>query len=227
MRNTPFLLGRCITILIVICLAIPASAASPDKQATPTDKEATRPAWEWTLEERLAKRFDPLSITDRHVAHEKFNAECCHEYSHGPETNFIQGFRDPELFLPHEVFSALLTAFYPKDRELEARQREGYSEGMEEFGYDKQVFWSTLEKMAEPYLATQWKDHSGTHAHVQEALDRQCRALYDALQLARAEFPQFDRFLYTRIAPGSQRDGWNSAKDQAAQLRFEAGGCRH
>src|SRR4051794_19356615 len=79
----------------------------------------TTPPWEWSDEERLARRFDPLSIRERAAARPAgaaTSASRVHSNQMGGVEisaaadlpNFISGARNPELFMPFELFSSLI-----------------------------------------------------------------------------------------------------------------------
>lgn len=79
-------------------------------QTPPEAPEKPKPAWQWTDEERLAARFAPGSAAERLAA---MTAPSARRYpeSRGPEPRFrdvVDGRRDPQLFMPLEVFGHLV-----------------------------------------------------------------------------------------------------------------------
>lgn len=182
---------------------------------------AGRRPWQWTVEERLALRFDPEHIKARRLAQQADDPRAATDGSAtgtaGRRVTIygIDGARNPELFLPHELFDGLLTGFTP-DLELRARQRQSFARAIRAFGYDDAEFWRRLEVVSAEYVALKYDGRADRTAL--------CRARHAALQAARNTFGGFDVFLYTVIAP-SARKAVTSEVDDAARLRDEAVGC--
>lgn len=191
--------------------------------ATLSDAGATgRRPWQWTVEERLAVRFDPEHIKARRLAQLADDPRAATDGSAtgtaGRRVTIygIDGARNPELFLPHELFDGLLTGFTP-DLELRARQRQSFARAIRAFGYDDAEFWRRLEVVSAEYVALKYGDGRADWT-------ARCRARHAALQAARNTFGGFDVFLYTVIAP-SARKVVTSDVDDAARLRDETAGC--
>ena len=186
---------------------------------------ADRPkrVWEWSVDERLAERLDPAHILERQVAYERAHAKAL-QRSPDPEpqpANFahvIDGRRNPELFLPHELFDALMTGL-TGDGTLRGKQRAYYGRAIRAFGYDDAEFWAQLESVSALYLAVRSSGRA----------DAVCGARHDALQAARELFgrERFDEFLYVVIAPSSQKsEAATDAGHLAEELRRAVRGCR-
>jgi hypothetical protein len=132
------------------------------------DNSASKPAWKWTLEERLAARLDPAAIKARHIkeaAYQKAMAEHwkklgiakedaaeedASDNSSNAVTSTINGSESPELFLPSELFEHLLEGFSSDEVDrVEIRRLYGDRATALGFGSD---LWSRLEKVVSPYL---------------------------------------------------------------------------
>lgn len=194
-----------LALTLMCAFAVPMSARSPA---------------EWTLEERLAKRFNPADMDDRNQAY-----HAAHPGSDGGYVRYlgvgehivdetIDGSRDPELFMPHEVFRALLTGVKGPVWE---RQRAFNRAGVRQFFGDDEVFWSEVTRLALPLTTL-----------VEPSEDERCRAQYAVLQSVRTRFgaAAFDEFLYTIVAPSMQYSATTTtAVDLEGMLRREANGC--
>lgn len=185
---------------------------------------ASKCAWEWTLDERLADRFDPAKIEEREQAYRSSHPQMGPDspLSKGELRYRIDGRRNPELFVPHELFDALLTGLGPNESRR-TNQREFYRKQLQKIGFDGETFWPALASVSGPYLALQ--DRVITRSI--EA-DGRCRARYDALQSARELFgaDRFDRLLYTVVAPTMQYGAGTTVPNPSERLRREAGGCQ-
>jgi hypothetical protein len=215
---------RSAVVFLVICaFALSAYPATPDKGMS-------KPVWEWTVEERLLERFDATNVLDREFAARK----TLERWGHLPDpllpwngrvrSYSIEGWRNPELFLPYELFDGLLSGFH-SDQNLRTLQRGAIRDAIRLFGYDDEVFWSSLAKIAGPYLTHKYGPRHGFDRLSPYA---KCRARYTALTEARQFFgaDNFDRFLYTVIAPSTQDVLTTTDPDPARNLRFEESGCR-
>jgi hypothetical protein len=182
---------------------------------------AKHPA-DWTLEERLAKRFNAADIAARkqayHLAHPGTDdgyVEHLRVGEHVIEDN-VDGSRDPELLLPHELFDGVLTGVFTEEP-LRSKQREFYRAAIRHFFGDDEKFWSAIGEFAAPLTG------------LANRSDEHCRAAHMALQKARARFGPalFDEFLYEAIAPSMQHAyTGTSSFDRQGQLRREAAGCQ-
>src|SRR5215212_9172353 len=83
--------------------------------AAEAEKTNAKPAWEWTLEERIAARTDGMLATKRiqaafaeQVGDEGQTKVSAGKYRKEP-SDVIDGNRNPELFLPTELFESALT----------------------------------------------------------------------------------------------------------------------
>lgn len=183
---------------------------------------AARPE-EWDLEQRLAERFDSVKSAKRLAAEIAENPKAAPDpaqNSPGVRHYVIDGRTNPELYLPHELFDGLMTAFDPN--EFMADQQRGlYGSTLSEFGWSAEAFWLTLERLSSEYVELRYRTEDADP-------DARCRARFEALESARETFGrnQFDAYLYRAIAPHAQSALATNERDPAARLRREARGCR-
>ena len=206
-------------------------AATVAAQTVHSAQVAPKEAWQWTDEERLSSRFNPTAIAQRNAARHadsipgtttaasiKSTGSTSLEY-------FIDGRRDPALFMPHELFENLLRAV-GSDASVRARGRRVLDPGLKSLGFnDTASFWADLEKDSKPFLVLQ----AQLIAHDPHFSDRElCAARAAALARVRKRVgsARFDQLLYTLIAPGLQYSQATSFPDPAARLRHEAEGCK-
>lgn len=183
--------------------------------------------WEWTLEERLAVRLDPEKLAKRQEIEDAASRVMGRELQrrHTAQNYAIEGSRNPELFLPHELFDMLLTGFVP-DAKRQAHQRASMRPGIVAAGFDEEIFWAKLRSAASQYIDTYTYPAPGrSRSSVPYAM---CRDAFLALNASRQVFGRetFDRLLYEVVAPGTQFAEATSAPDPAAELRFIANGCQ-
>lgn len=209
---------RCCIVLGLTLAALPSSSAAQSKAA-----------WDWTVDERLAARFDPAKIRERDeayvakysAAHPELRSE--HDTAHTGLRYRIDGTRNPELFLPHELFDHLLRGVASEER-MRSNVRWESAAGLRGAGFDPDLFWPALESLSASYIPWIGK-RGGLSRH--DAYER-CHARYVALEAARQRFgaTQFDRMLYTVVAPQSQFVVGTSFPNPAEDLRREATGCQ-
>jgi hypothetical protein len=139
--------------------------ASPDAQES---QPAGKPAWQWTVEERLRVRLDPESMAERRRpevlrAHRWTMPRVPPGLSNKTElAEVIFGERNPELLLPWELFDVLLGTAHSV-RDVPPRpdglpvgrygQRRGYEITAEQRGLELPPnLWRDLEPIVEPYV---------------------------------------------------------------------------
>ena len=202
-----------------------------------------RQPWEWTTEERIARRLDPAAIAERVRVHQGTHP------SHAGQSTLntaaaapafvIDGNRNPELFLPWEVMDELLENASGDLRAVQPGRR-AYRDAVEASGWDETIFWPTLERLARNYAATKdaairFQMRTARRADTlsrSEILERDrlnhevCSSRAETLQAARARFgaAAFDRFLYTAVAPHMGMASMGAT--DARTLRWIEGGCR-
>lgn len=150
----------------------------------------------------------------------------------------IDGRDHPELFLPMELFDHLLYGLSPDSR----RAREAHAlwdSKVALFGYDVTQFWSSLQSVSQPYVDLSTEKRRGrASAFVLKGTDGKqtliqinrdvCAARIAALQRARSVFgaDDFDRFLYTIVAPDVSIATSGPGENRRVELQFTAGGCK-
>lgn len=210
---------RCCIVLGLAFAALPSFSAAQSKAA-----------WEWTVDERLAARFDPAKIRERDEAYVAMygaaHPELRSEQNTPPHTELryrIDGARNPELFLPHELFDYLLRGVASEER-VRSRVRQEWAAGLRGAGFDPDLFWPALESLSAAYVP--WIGRQGGIS-TQDRYER-CHARYVALEAARQRFGarQFDRMLYTVVAPPRQFGVGTNFPNPGEDLRREAAGCQ-
>jgi hypothetical protein len=195
------------------------------------EKMRTKPPEDWTTEERLAVRFDPGDIQRRKKADRQdlkknaaafpdLKAEVTGPPSSDTSTS-VAGDRNPELFLPIEIFDSLLKGGFPPQvshqREARDTYRSSLKDGLEAAGFEPESFWKALEAIAKgPIKADkEFCELAQTLGHAtpgeRKAIVKRCEEIAvsmcapraSALAEARRRFGRkaFDRFLYRAVAP--------------------------
>jgi hypothetical protein len=220
------------TLIVFLMLSAAAFAA----ESTRAD---AKPTWRWTLEERLAARFNPVLAKERAALAQYETAEPDdREKTQASSLYTIDGSRNPELFLPSELFESLLNGF-ENDAAFRKASRERLRDGMQTFGFEPDRFWIDLGRVTEKYRSlnarriAQIERMQTASAQERRELQRDmeaqgrdlCRARSNALAAARRSFGEetFDRFLYTVVAPGLCI---SSDPDTPEHVRFLEGGCQ-
>jgi len=196
----------------------------------------SRKAADWTLEERLEMRFNPESMRSR----SHHSAEVA-----GPEmappaegVNVVDGSRNPELLLPHELFQSLLTRAYGPNAETRETYREGLTAVLRSLGFSE-TFWDELEDQAKELLEVDRESRLRTEGYallpeerkteIRRELEElkvtycQDRARVIAEVTAHYGRERFYDLLYRGVAPHMTLSSNGVTADQA---RFVAGGCQ-
>jgi hypothetical protein len=177
-----------------------------------------KPAWTWTVQERIAFRTDSNLARERVRNDKRVQA---HGVPSGePETqpwaDQFNGQSHPELFLPHEVFDELVKLAFLGSPRTGQVVRKGFLPEIRRHGLPTD-FWQQLESLSTFYFADYWavSDLLRDSTRRQSGADREraeeslvlkhtaaCRSRAAALAAARKEFgsERFDRFLYDVIA---------------------------
>ena len=231
----------------------PQASRSDDRHKSPTTKtpgvrvsigapgSPSKPAWEWSDDERIRVRFDPTSIRERAAAHAGATQPSARAQTQSvgeprSSQHIIDGSRDPGLFLPVELLDVLLQGLH-SDAAFRTHARVALAKDIREMGYTENDFWNKLQQLSAPYRALtsrpsnlaiqRVKTPDGKIASFPIDVDR-CVARYNFLQSARTTFgaQAFQRFLYTAVAPEIWRADTTQWPDPAQELLFVAGGCR-
>src|SRR4051794_36431467 len=96
-------------VVLVVAGILPALAAS----------SPPKPAWQWTVDERLAARFDEAARNQRvdeyvaqRTARQGRHAALSTPAAPSRPTDVIHGSAHPELLMPHEIFTLFTRAAY-------------------------------------------------------------------------------------------------------------------
>ena len=220
-------------VVLILAQAVVCNAAPPGV--------AAKQPWEWTIDERLADRFDPAKIRERRLAHEaslpaaaasseRAGLQSRSVVQRQPFVYDIDGSRNPELFLSYELFDGLLSGFDPSDTPTARRKQRAYfGNGLRKLGYEEEAFWSALESVSAQYLPLRWAGpRAASPAEVEARSEERCRERHDALQAARSLFGQrqFDRLLYTVVAPVQSYSEATLEADPISKHRRAEAGCR-
>ena len=220
-------LRRNIVFAAMVTGAMSVFAASP----------ANKPPWDWTIEERIAERANAQLAAQRIASYTQpktrslsANASAAQQPS---LRDVINGSRNPELFLPHELFDSLVRRGYVGETWRDTETPRLVAMGL---GSD---FWERLEDIASIYITdyrrvAEMREgvRNGSPAErraIEAAIDgmhqRLCRERADALRRAEIEFgPALLKYLYSSIA--AERVDYFDAIASADHLRAETGGCQ-
>ena len=170
-----------------------------------------RAAWEWTLEERLAARFDEKGVEERRRAF-----KICQENPDFCRNDFVvDGYRNPELLMPSEIMAHLHRAYDDSDH-TRKRTREKWLARAASLQLDDR-FFEQLEKVVQIYVdaeielihlfdrrqSARPEEQMEFTREIFRVADSRCFLRTQALAAARQAFGRdsFDRFLYTAMAP--------------------------
>jgi hypothetical protein len=191
-----------------------------------------KPAWQWTLDERLAARFDPAAQAARELAHRDVIA-----HLHlGRPADVVDGKEAPELYLPTELFNHLLKVAFLDLGTTGPEPRRAIEARAAPLGFTS-TLWPRLEAAVTPYLELRSSTHlklfgngaalggKGLFGQPPDKL-AVCRSQAEALASAKAEFGEqpFLRLLYEAVAPTARLSytvNWLSR----AEARFIEQGC--
>lgn len=190
--------------------------------------ETTKPAWQWTLEERLAKRFDPEAMRARVAAyaaeldaHRDKSGKLWGEddipewMRHRTDVALIKGALNPELFLPRELFINLLMSAFPAEGYDTSEYKRMIEDRAAALGLGSDL-WTRLRKVAAHVLVLERKREKlareNPSAVITEGTEMSaddivlCRSQAQALAQAEAEFGKelFLRLLYQAVTPSLQ-----------------------
>lgn len=194
-------------LIILVIAALPLFGGGPNE----SESNEVKAPWEWTVDERLAARFDPTFAPKRAPGSVKTDIA-----SGGPKDRsvVVSGEDAPELFLPIELFIALSNGI-EGDGVFKKTSRATLRDRILDFGFDDEEFWRDLERVAADHLSLADRQ-SGIQRRLETAdiVERRelqgeaeqmdvnlCRSRAVALAKAREHFGEerFDRFLYTVV----------------------------
>jgi hypothetical protein len=232
----------CIAVLVV---GGTATLRAVDQRQGRTDKAA----WQWTLDERLAARFDEASRKarvaeamskrrqERTATGVRTNAP--DEQAENDPVDVIHGSAHPELLLPSEIFTIFMRDAYGHEDEVArnfradaaAKAREaGLPEDFLEVLETESANFVELQRREEALrdrLSTVGAERAGLMEQIHALMRSECPLRAGAIDRLRARYGKepIDRYLYTAIAPGVSKDFFGRVPDRAA-LRADEEGCR-
>jgi hypothetical protein len=187
--------------------------------ATP-NRGALRPAWEWSLEERIDARLAA---------------------ARAGQVQVVDGSEHPEWLLPSELFARLLdSATSDLTRDPENDPRMAYRSRLSRLGIDEHGFWSVIRKVGDDYGELRKKSFEienvmltatpaakqGLQQRLAALQWRECAERAKAYRLAGQLLgPQhLDQILYQVVAPGLSMVMSNQYTAQ--DLRATERGCQ-
>ena len=205
-----------------------------------------KPPWAWTVEERLAARFDEKARIQRIEAFEQQQAVRFAQrraaptsvISHSRPTDIVHGSDHPELLLPFEIFNVFIHAAYGYDDATTAVVRDDATRKAVKLGLPHN-FLTLVQKDAQTFITLQREERqlrervaSGNSDEARAAKARldvvevlACSSRAAAIRDLRRKFgSRFDRFLYSAIAPSVFRDLYTPVSPET--LRQKEEGCR-
>jgi hypothetical protein len=192
-----------------------------------TSLAASKRPWEWTDDERIAERFDSRAIEQRAVAYKAFRPKTTVEATTSRRgiRYVIDGQRNPELFLRHELFEDLLRGI---DSDQPARVHQALEGDVRAAGFRPAAFWKEVESASRRYRSLQAQANASGHVRSRLDDDQLCAERAAALNQARQRLgaTRFDAFPYTAIAPHVVHSKSTTFPDAANRLRREAEGCK-
>lgn len=207
--------------------------------ATPGQASRIKPPEEWTLEERLERRFDPSQVAHRkQVEASKSGQE--DEALVPDDMNVVDGAENPELLLSWELFDRLLALGFSPDPDSRVVWRKILHPSLESLGFEE-TFWQKLEDVSQEPLKIRSRLHElreqgkqaphARQAELRAEMERlgssTCRERAVALRKAKEVFgaQRFQRLLYRGVAPHTKAvmpadTSWTD------RLRWMEGGCQ-
>ncbi len=156
-------------VLGVLLLLIPALAAAAQPVAGPVEA-GSKPAWRWSVDERLARRFDPESMkaraTERAAKLEDFETDSpapeqdlfCHPKPRTSEKRSLFGaIRTRSSSVTIELFDHLLDIEFSSGGTEQQESRRLIEERAVVLGFGRDL-WDRLERAAAPFLKLQRRE---------------------------------------------------------------------
>jgi len=237
------------SLLALVWLLACGAGCRPRLSAETIEKmRKTKAPEDWTIEDRLAVRFDPGDMQRREAAHTQEVETVFHQKPPAPppgvkreDQSIIIGRHHPELFLPIELFDSLVEAAFLPDRQERAAYRQEVERRLVSAGLDPRSFWPALETIAREPIRLR-SEFSEIALKLNKAAPEERQALNQRLQeidtalcgpqavaLAETEerfgHQRVDRFLYRAVAPqGELGEPARAVWEQ--RLRAREAGCR-
>lgn len=237
-RRCPGVFGGALA-LAAFFLGGSAVAQTQENAAATKQEKPEKPAWQWTLDERLAARFDPEGMKRRAAEdaalRRKSEIQFGERFDAPDDQLALDGRKEPALFLPGELFNALLSSAFHENAFHEQEVRSWIEERAAILGFGSDI-WVRLEKVTAPYLRLRDESHlRALEAHARsedyETSEKEtleiCRAQAQALAAAKAEFGEqaFLRLLY-EVRASTLSITYIGTEGTSDHLRFREGGCQ-
>jgi len=232
-------------LLQLLALAVLAALCAQMSYAEEMQARKVKAPWEWTDEERLAKRFDPADIQERFedAARREDAVTAALPHLNQDKTMVrIYGDKNPELFLAWEVFRNFIGGpLFSEDPEIRETFRLSVAEQHPDLPLDEE-FWLTVESASADFLDHLRKEKAAfavanelppeqakaeIDAYLATRNDRDlCRMRTDTLERVRQAVGRvlIDRILYETTAPTMALAHQRSLGPE--HFQFIAGGCR-
>jgi hypothetical protein len=201
--------------------------------------------WDWTADERLAARFDPIAvqkrietlISKREERRSSLSTAAQRSDATPRPMDYLDGRAHPELFFPHEILTMFLRSAYGADDETAQAFRSSAARAASDLGLPND-FMAVFEGQAETLVAMQAKetairnalssgerDDATAMTELRRLESEQCPARFDLIQELRRRYGNtVDRFLYNALASGMSRIVLSA--ENAHELRHADRGCR-
>ena len=231
-------------LLAAGCLFIASGAKS--QQALPEKGEQSRrPAWTWSAEERLARRFDSEAMEARAAKRSAVREQMEKRFpdmaaDSGPSrknVDSIRGDETPELFLQWELFDSLLDRGFSAEGLDQRETRREIEERAAALGVGNDL-WQRLGRATSSLLSLQSEQFRramrSAHSSGQQKPDGwtgddllYCKTRAEAIAAAKAEFGDetFLRLLYEAVAPLVTRT-YTVERGTAENFLYIERGCR-
>lgn len=203
---------RRLAALLVVIVAFRADA----------QKDRERRAWEWSNDERIAKRMTMTVKTP--------SSEIRYR---------VDGNTNPELLFPLELFQWLVARIEEDGPSLAGAKRH-LAPTIGRFGWEEKSFWQQLETVTARYRELDDKSQAldyeasiaapaarrGVDGEIDAVRRALCPARVAALDDARRVFgARFDEFLFAGVAPGLASSSSGSEETYRRTLRIMSGVC--
>ena len=226
-------------VAIILSLSTVGAHAAAETRNLPPECSGwpEKPAWEWTLDERIRHRLDADCRRARRELAARDRRERGYFRTSGDPADFVYGSDTPELFLPSELYATLISNVHTREGRFSEAMRSYYERRASSLDLPG-AFWKLVEKAAGDYLSGLQEERrlaaglngAGTNerlailAEIADIQKPQCAERVDALERTRRAFPpgSFDRFLYVAVAPGI---GSSAQLVTTGSLRWREEGC--
>jgi hypothetical protein len=226
-------------VIVLILSALVARVAAETRNLPPECSGwPEKPAWEWTLEERIRHRLDLDCMRARREIAAQDRKDRGFYRTSGDPADFVYGSDTPELFLPSELYATLISNAFAGGGQFSDSMRSKYGRRSSGLALPD-AFWRIVEEAAGEYLSglraerrlAAGLNEAGTNARlavlaeISDVQKPQCVDRVEALERTRRAVPpgSFDQFLYVAVAPGV---GSSAQLANPELLRWREGGCR-